>query len=105
MIHDPILMRKRFLWSIVLCLACALVLIPINLQLIVQAINSAQGTRILNFFSLMFVELILIFSLAFSIVNTYYTVHHEEGLFFTDKLKKDPDIPNRYLKGAEDNGN
>jgi len=88
---------------VIICLTSAIILIPINLQLIDQAISSAEGTRRLNFFSLMFVELILIFSLAFSIVNTYYTVHHEEGLLFTDKLRKDPEIPDKYLEGSEDN--
>ena len=79
-----------------------MVLVPINLQLISNAIDNAQGTRTLNFFSLMFIELILIFTLAFNIVNTYYTTHKEEGLFFTDKLRKDPAIPDKYLEGSED---
>jgi len=97
-------MRKRFFWSVLLCLVAAVVLVPINLQLIDKAINSAQGTRVLNFFSLMFVELLLIFSLSFSVVNTYYTVHNEEGLFFTDKLKRDPEIPDKYLANTGGEG-
>ncbi len=103
MTYDTILMRKRFLWSVIICLSAAIVLIPINLQLIDQSINNPEGLRKLNFFSLMFVELLLIFGLAFSIVNTYYTVHNEEGLLYTNKLKKDPQIPNKYLQGAEEN--
>jgi len=97
-------MRKRFLWSVLFCLSSAMVLVPINLQLIANAVDNAQGTRILNFFSLMFIELILIFTLAFNVVNTYYTVHKEEGLFFTDKLREDPNIPDKYLENTGGTG-
>jgi hypothetical protein len=86
---------KRFVWAIALSILPIAALVPVN-HFLVTDVHNIQDAADRNFISLVLVEAVLIFGVAFQIVNTYFTLHPDYKSLIRKHRTEHPEIPDQY---------
>ena len=93
-------MRKRFLWSLLFSAVFMFILAPVNHYLTTD-IHTLEQASDRNFVSLLIVESILVFGVAFQVISQYFSKHPDyKSVVFTHR-RNNPNIPGEYYKVAD----